>query len=236
MRYLFIPILALLLSACHTNYRQATTDDWGYLPIGNDADVRITVNHGIDTNQFRKVLYVSTDMHGVLNWYGYQDYVMEAFRQLDFFDEVVTRQPTLFVNVLPPTPSKKFDNNTLWYDVDDPVSMSDILKQYGPNVLVAKALLRSKSSNFGDYNAYAFQLQLIDPVTSRVVFQGSKQGSNTLGLDNNLINPVLNYAKGYLQYYDPTFVPKHPPERGLNQMIEAQAPTTPFSYEDGRTP
>jgi len=207
MRVLLTTVLALLLSACYSSYHQAVTDDLGYLPVGSGGDVRITVNHGVDTNQFKKVLYVSTDMHGVLDWYGYQDYVMEAFRQLDFFDEVVTRQPTVFINATPQVATKVYDEEKLWFDVNDPVSMTEITKQYGPHVLIAKTLLRSKSSDYGDFNAYSFQLQLIDPNTSRVLFQGSQQGGNTLGLDHNMINSVLNYAKGYLQYHDPTFVP-----------------------------
>lgn len=232
MRVLLITILAILLSACHSNYRQAVTDDLGYLPVGNDSEVRITVNHGVDTNQFRKVLYVSTDMHGVLDWYGYQDYVMEALRQLDFFDEVVTRQPTLYVNTLPPIPTKEYDEKKLWYDVVDPVSLSEISRQYGPHVLVAKTILRSKSSDFGDFNAYSFQLQLIDPTTSRVLFQGSQQGGSSLGLDMNVINAVLNYTKGYLQYYDPTFVPNHSLSTAeMNNLNKPDEYPTPFSYE-----
>jgi hypothetical protein len=229
MRMLITLVLALALTACHTNYRQPKTDEFGYLPIGNDAEVKVTVNHGVDTNQFRKTLYVSSDMHGIIDWYGYQDYVMEAFRQLDFFDEVITRPPTLYVNTTPPIPTKSYDANKKWYDMVDPVSMRDIVKQYGPNVLVAKTLLRSKSDDFGNTNAFYFQLQLIDPNTSRVVFQGSKSGDNTLGIDNNVINPVLNYAKGYLLYYDPTFVMNHNPSRG----IEDDMPATPFSYRGG---
>lgn len=229
MRVLMVTLLALILSGCYSSYHQATTDDLGYLPIGSDNDVRITVNHGVDTNQFRKILYVSTDMHGVLDWYGYQDYVMEAFRQLDFFDEIVTRQPTIFINATPQTATIAYDPKKLWFDVVDPVSMSEIVRQYGPHVLVAKTMLRSRSSDFGDFNAYSFQLQLIDPTTSRVLFQGSKQGGSTLGLDNDLINPVLNYAKGYLLYHDPTYVPNHNDSEG----DDPESYPTPFSYKKG---
>jgi hypothetical protein len=220
-----------LLSACASEYRQAKTDESGYLPIGNDADVKITVNQGVDTSQFKKVLYVSTDMHGVIDWYGYQDYIMEAFRQLDFFGEVVTRQPTLYINTTPPLATKSYEDKSIWFDMVDPVSNRDILKQYGPNVLIAKSILRNRSDDVGERGGFYYQLQLIDPSTSRVLWQGSKTGGNTLGLDMNLINPILNYAKGYLLAYDPYYVPQHPSTR----QGKDQQPVTPFSYEQGES-
>lgn len=225
MRFLLTLFIALLLSACHSNYRQAKTDESGYLPIGNDADVRITINQGVDTSQYRKVLYVSTDMHGVADWYGYQDYLMESFRQLGFFDEVVTRQPTLYINAIPPTPTKQYSDKKVWFDMTDPVSNTAVLKEYGPNVLIAKTLIRNKADDYGELSGFYFQLQLIDPTTSKVLFQGSKTGTNTLGLDMNLINPVLNYAKGYLVHYDPYHVPEHP-SKHVKPNTDV---TTPFS-------
>jgi hypothetical protein len=237
MRLIISLVLACTLSACHSNYRQAKTDDLGYLPIGNTADLRITINQGVDTSQYRKVLYVSTDMHGVINWYGYQDYVMEAFRQLNFFDEVITREPTLYVNTSPPRPTKRYDEHKFWYDMVDPLSLSDILTQYGPNVLVAKVILRNKTDDLGDLNSFYFQLQLIDPTTSKVLFQGSKQGNSTLGIDMNVINPVLNYAKGYLLRFDPYYVPDREPKRALADLFQPAPPlTTPHSYDKGKTP
>jgi hypothetical protein len=235
MRLLISLVCVFFLSGCHSNYRQATTDSLGYLPVGQSSDVRITVNHGVDSNQFRKTLYVSTDMAGVLDWMGYQDYVMEAFRQLNFFDEVVTRQPTLFVNTTPQTPTKIYDDKDLWFDVVDPVSLSEIARQYGPHVLVAKTLLRSKSADYGDFKSYVFQLQLIDPVTSRVLFQGSQQGTSTLGIDQNTINSVLNYAKGYLLFNDPTYVPNHNITlQEAEDLTKVDTLTTPFSYDAGK--
>lgn len=230
MRMFLSLIFLLVLTACHTNFRQPKTNELGYLPVGNDAEVLVTVNHGVDTNQFRKTLYVSTEMHGIIDQYAYEDYIMEAFRQLDFFDTVLTRQPTVYINARPPAPTKVYDDGTKWIDVLDPVTYPDIVKQYGRNVMVAKAILRNKSDDFGDLRAYYFQLQLIDPSTSRVLFQASKSGVNTLGIDNNVINPVLNYAKGYLQFYDPTFVLDRNPSRNF---LEDEVPVSPFSYRKG---
>lgn len=229
MRLMITACFALILTACSGNYRQVQNDESGYLPTGDDADIRITINHGVDTSQFKKTLYVSMDMHGITDWYGYQDYVMESFRQLDFFGEVVTREPTIYVNTTPPVPTKRYDDKKAWFDVVDPVSYSQIVKQYGPNVLIAKTILRNKTDDYGDTNGFFFQLQLIDPQTSRVLFQGSKAGVNVLGLDLNLINPVLNYAKGYLLNHDPYYVPEHPPK----VLDTNPGATTPFTYEQG---
>ncbi len=227
MVYHFIRILfiALLLSACTSNFHQPQVDQLGYLPVANDADVVISVNQGVDTNQFRKVLYVQVEMHGTMEWYAYQDYIMDAFREFDFFDEVITRRPTVHVNTTPPYPTLIPDKGEIWYDVTDTTPMRSLVQTYGHNFMVAQAILRNKSPSFNDKGAYLFELKLIEARTGKVVFQGSKEGRRVLGLDRNVINPVLNYARGYLLYYDPTFVPERPPTRTLADKVET------FTYE-----
>lgn len=205
MRCIMLIIMAALLSACQSNFKQPKTNELGYLPVNNSADVQVTVNRGVNTEQFRKTLYVSTDMHGAIDWYAYQDYIMEAFRQLDFFDDVITRPPTLYVNTTPPKPTKVISKDKFWFDMTDPVSYPNISKNYGPNVMVAKAILRNRTDELGTLNAYTFQLQLVDPKTGHVLFQSSSFGTSRNGIDTTIINPVLNYAKGYLVYNDPTY-------------------------------
>ncbi len=222
MHYRCIGILlaALLISSCASEFHHPQVNQLGYLPVGNNANIEIAVNQGIDTNEFRQLLYVQVEMHGTAQWYAYQDYIMEAFREFAFFDEVVTRRPTVYINTTPPYPTLVFDDKNAWYDVTDKTPMRTLRQKYGPNFLVAQATLRDISGNFNDKGAYYFDLKLIESRSGKVVFQGSKEGNRKLGIDMNVINPVLNYARGYLLYYDPTFVPITPPNQTLADKVE----------------
>lgn len=218
-------IAVLLLSGCANNFHQPETDTLGYLPVSDLADMNVSVNQGIDTNEFKKLLYVQVEMHGTAEWYAYQDYIMTAFREFDFFHEVVTRRPTVYVNTLPPTPALVMDKDLVWYDVTDKTPVRVLKQEYGSNFLIAQATLRDTSGNFNDRGAYYFQLKLIDPQTGKVVFQASKEGKRKLGIDYGVINPVLNYARGYLLYYDSTYVPHGPEKRTLAEWVES------FTYD-----
>jgi hypothetical protein len=225
MRYLGIILAMMLLASCASDFHQPKVNGLGYLPVANDAEVEIAVNQGIDTNQFRRLLYVQTEMHGTAEWYAYQDYIMTAFREMDFFDEVVTRRPTVHINTTPPTPTVFTARGKTWFDVTDKTPMRVLRQEYGHNFMVAKATLRDISAKFNDDGAFFFELKLIESRTGKVVFQASKEGKRKLGIDYSVINPVLNYARGYLLYYDPTFIPTAGYRRSLAEWAES------FTYD-----
>lgn len=214
-------IVLISLMGCANKFSQATVDGLGYLPTDDDADIQVTVNQGVDTNQMRKVLYVQTEMHGVVNWNTYEDAVMNGLRELNFFDEVVTRKPTIYINTSPNenTPIALKDKH--WFDVNQPAPYQALSKQYGDHFLIAQVTLRNQSAEVDDLNAFFFELKLIESKTSRVVLQISKRGSTTLGIDRALINPVLNYTRGYLLHFDSTYVPDHPPMQSLSDKFES---------------
>lgn len=214
-------ILLISLIGCANKFSQATVDGLGYLPADDDADITVTVNQGIDTNQFKKVLYVQTEMHGVINWNTYEDTVMNSFRELNFFDEVVTRKPTIYINTTPPVSTAITLKDKVWFDMNQPAPYQVMGQQYGDQYLIAKATLRNQSAEVDDLNAFYFEVKLINSKTSKVVFQCSKKGSTILGIDRALINPVLNYTRGYLLHYDSTYVPDHPPMQSLSDKFES---------------
>lgn len=227
-----IVLSAVLLSACAPKFSQPEVNNLGYLPITNDADLVVSVNQSVDTNEYRKLLYVQANMHGTMDWFTYQDYLMAAFREFGFFKEVVTREPTTYINTTPPRATIDYGENSLplgplvgdqrkiWFDMQDPVPYKALYQQYGHDFMIARATLRNKSGDVDDLNGYYFNLELIEGRSGKVLFQASKEGVAVLGIDKAVINPVLNYARGYLLYYDSTFVPKHPPTRSLADWVE----------------
>lgn len=213
-------ILLSCLVGCANKFSQAKVDALGYLPADDDADIIVTVNQGVDTNQLKKVLYVQTEMHGVINWNTYEDTVMNGLRELNFFEEVVTRKPTIYINTTPPLATPTINKDKPWFDMNKPAPYQVLSEQYGDHYLIAIATLRNQSAELDDSNAFYFDLKLIESKTSRVIFECSKKGSTILGIDRALINPVLNYTRGYLLHFDSTYVPDHPPLQSLSDKVE----------------
>lgn len=204
MKKIFGLIMVLTLLGCSSSrYHQLDAGQQGFLPAFS-TPVKVTVNHAIDTHPYKRMVYVSTRMHGLSDWVTYQDYIYQAFRHMNFFDKVVTRQPTAYINA-PAMPATQVVNNQTWLDVEDHIPVSSLLNTYGTHFLIADVELYQRSTDADHASSYFFQVKLIDPLTRRVLVQASTQSQEREGIDKTLINPVLNYILGYLYYYDPAY-------------------------------
>ncbi|MFI4957192.1 MAG: hypothetical protein ACHQAX_08300 [Gammaproteobacteria bacterium] len=206
---MIIGIMSLLVG-CGGNFHQIDTKTTGYLPAVSHAPVRVTVNHALDTNQYKSMAYVSIQMHGLAPWPEYQDYVMQGIKHFGFFDQVMTRQPTVYINTAAFEPTQIIDNKA-WVDVDNHIPFNSLLKEYGTHFLVFDVELYTRASDPEDFNSYLFELKIIEPQTRRVLMVASNSMYVREGIDKGVINPVLNFALGYLNFNDSAY-PKPTPE------------------------
>ncbi len=212
-------LIALILTGCVTMFSPIDPDTVGYLPAASDAPVRVAVNHSLDTHVYKPLVYVDVQMHGVVNWPEYQDYIMTAVKHLGFFDQVITRQPTVYINKQALEPTQRV-NDQDWVDVSTPLPINSLLDEYGKHFLIMEVELNNRSSDPGDTATFSFEVKLIEPSSRRVLLVVSNQGFVRNGLDRTIINPVLNYTLAYLQFYDPTFDKGTPGPKTLNEWWE----------------
>ncbi len=204
MRYI-APIIILCLLGCAGDFHQVDPKSPGYLPALIDAPVKVTINQGVDTHHYKPLVYVNIKMHGVSNWHEYQDYIMQSIKKLGFFEQVITREPTVFIN------HRAFDPTMIvgekpWIDVDSRIPYQALLKAYGTHFLILDVELYSKSTHPNDLTSYTFELKMIEPTSQRALMTAANQNmSRQAGIDKSVINPVLNYTLGYLQFYDSTY-------------------------------
>lgn len=211
--------LLVLLTGCGGNFHQIDNKTTGYLPAVSHAPVRVTVNHAVDTNQYKSMAYVSIQMHGMAQWPEYQDYVMQGIKHFGFFDQVITREPTVFINKGAFEPTEIVDNKN-WIDVDNHIPFNSLVKKYGTHFLVFDVELYTRSTDPEEFNSYFFDLKIIEPQTRRVLMTASNNMYVREGIDKGVINPVLNFALGYLQYYDSTFAKPAPEPKSFEEWME----------------
>lgn len=199
-----------LLTGCFSDFHQVDQASTGYLPAVSHAPVRVTVNHSVDTNQYKSMAYVSMQMHGLVAWPEYQDYMMQAIKHLGFFQQVITREPTVFINAAP-FQATQWVNERAWMDVDNHIPFNSLIKEYGTHFLVLDVELYTLSSDAEDADSYFFQLKMIEPKTRRVLMTATNRMLVREGVDKGIINPVLDFTLGYLNFYDSTY-PRPMPE------------------------
>lgn len=207
------------LVGCDGNFHQVDQGSTGFLPAVSHAPVRVTVNHSVDTNQYKPMVYVNIQMHGVANWAEYQDYMMQGIKHLGFFEQVITNQPTVYINAYALTPTDIVDDQP-WLDVDREIPFRSLVQQYGTHFLVIDAELYSRASDSEDLNSYSFSLKLIEPKTKRVLMMASNQMYVREGIDKGIINPVLDFTLGYLRFYDSTYSDKLPEPKSFEEWWE----------------
>jgi hypothetical protein len=203
-------VILFLLVGCAGDFHQLDQGSPGYSVAMIDAPVKVNVNHSLDTNNYKTLAYVSIQMHGVSNWHEYQDYIMESVKKMGFFSQVITREPTVFINHRAFEPTKIVEGKP-WLDVDNHIPYESLLRSYGNHFLILDVELYNKSTDPEHLNTYAFELKMIEPSSQRVLMTASVQNMSKDGIDKAVINPVMNYTLGYLNFYDSTY-PKPTPE------------------------
>lgn len=219
MRALIVFLLLSVLVGCGGNFHQVDADSTGYLPAVSHAPVRVSVNHSLDTNQYKSMAYVSIQMHGMAPWPEYQDYVMQGIKHFGFFDQVITRQPTVFINAPAFEPTQLVDGKN-WIDVDNHIPYNSLVKKYGNHFLIIDVELYTESTDPEQFNSYFFDLKIIEPQTRRVLMTASNNMYVREGIDKAVINPVLDFALGYLNYFDSTYPKPVPGPKSFEEWME----------------
>lgn len=110
-------------------------------------------------------LYVKMHNHSSINSDAFANIVMTTLEQNDFFGEIVTRTPTIYINVEPDL-SEVSDTGERWYNTDDPLSIYQIKKRYpDPNLLI----LEVRMQEFAKYDPIVVTWDLIDPNGGRSI-------------------------------------------------------------------
>jgi hypothetical protein len=105
------------------------------------------------------VLYVKIHNHSSINSDAFTNIVMTTLEDNEFFDEVVTRTPTIYINVEPDL-FEETPSGIRWYDTDDPLSIYEIKKRY-PDVNFL--ILEVRMQEFDRYDPLVVSWDLIDP-------------------------------------------------------------------------
>lgn len=144
-----------------------------------------TINKPVDLCEKRDVLYVKMHNHSSVSSAYFEDAVMVALQDNDLFRKVVTRQPTVYINVEPYSP-QRLEDKRYWYDTDDPLTIAQIKKLYPePGLLIMEVWLQefattsALAKNTNVTKPVGMTVNLIDPTDgSTIVFS---QNSSNIG-------------------------------------------------------
>jgi hypothetical protein len=130
-----------------------------YAVLFESLGKRAKVNKPINLCKKSDVLYVKMHNHSSLDSYEFQDIVMSTLEENVFFDEVVTSQPTIYINVRPEI-AKVLPDGGLWYDTDDPLTIGQIRQLYPEQGLM---ILEVRMQQLSKTGAIVVNVSLIDP-------------------------------------------------------------------------
>lgn len=148
-------------------YAPETRLDYLYNTLGPNARIKKTVNLCNKAD----MLYVKMHNHSSLNSDEFMDIVMRTLERNTFFKEVVTREPTIYVNVEPEL-GERLPDGDMWYDADDPLTIGDIKQRYAhKNFLI----LEVRMQGFGEYEPLTVTASLIDPNTHSTIVMWREQ-------------------------------------------------------------
>lgn len=120
---------------------------------------QIAINKPINLCDRGGLLYVKMHNHSSLSSAYFEDAVMVTLQHNHFFDRIVTREPTVYINVEPYSPEER-DDDTLWYDTDDPLTVGQIRKMYPER---DKLILEVHLQEFSKNEPIVMTLNLINP-------------------------------------------------------------------------
>lgn len=183
-----------MLAGCYgplEEYQRTTVkieDDEFYIVEGREAREEVKFDymykHVWPTAQVNKVinlcrkegaiLYVKIHNHSSINTDAFTDIVMTTLQKNVFFDEIITRTPTIYINTAPQL-FEVLPDGRRWYDNDDPLTIGDIKNRYPDKPLL---ILEMRMQEFKKNEPLMVTLNLIDPDDNRsIVFFGKSQAA-----------------------------------------------------------
>lgn len=143
-----------------------------YAALYADLGKQARVNKPINLCHKNEVLYVKIHNHSSLNSDKFTDIVMSTLEKNRFFDEVVTRTPTIYINVVPEI-AKKLPDGRLWYDLDDPLTIGQIKNLYPERNLM---ILEVRMQEFSPTGPLTVTVSLInaEDTSTLVVWRNSR--------------------------------------------------------------
>lgn len=201
--------MILALAACSKDFNDRPIDaETGFFPESEGAvgtfsgTIRseVIIEKPLNFNPAQTLLYVKNNFHGSLNPNEFENQVISNFLQMDVFQRVVTKEPTVYINADSPA---NFQGKGKWYDVVNPYSYRQLNNIYrGINFVVAEVTLSQyddDNSWYGTPHVYIFEIKFVDPKTAEVLFYargvGNRYGGGLMGgVDDSLIYPVFNEA------------------------------------------
>jgi hypothetical protein len=186
----------LLLTGCASQFtaQQVDPETKQFTALAPNCP-EIIVNRQIDTGKVDKIVYVKANIHSRYFPAPYQDLLMQSFREMRFFDEVVTNEPITYINSAPLLP--ELIGNQPWYDVVDPLSIETLKRRYG-HFLIAECTLWETSLSSNSLKRLNFMVKIIDPRDGSTVLYVRESSVNWTGVNYNLVYPVLNVVNSWL--------------------------------------
>ena len=127
-------------------------------PLGSIGE-EILIKKPVNLCTRRDILYVKMHNHSSLSSDYFEDAVMGTLQKNTFFSEIVTRQPTVFINVVPPEMGKRLPDGRVWYDEDDPLTIGQIKHLYPEDDLM---ILEVRLQEFSSSEPISITANLID--------------------------------------------------------------------------
>ena len=147
-----------------------------------------------------KLVYLKMNNHSTVNSDLYEDKLMKYLIDQQLFRKVITRSPTLYINVK--SDEIKKIHHKYWFDRTDPLNIEQIYRYFLKNKegLVLETSLQGDMPNRNRYsliNKLSFWAKLIDVKNGQVLFY-ARSTSNSSKLQR-LYSPVFNKLQRWLR-------------------------------------
>ena len=147
----------------------------------------------------KKLIYLKMNNHSTINSDLFEDQLMKYLLKRRLFRKIVTRSPSLYINV--ERDEIKKVNDHYWFDRTDPLNIEQIELYYLRNKsgLVLEANLQGEVPSSNQYslmNQLSFWIKLIDAKKGKVLFYARSTSNNNLqGLYATVFNKLAAWLK-----------------------------------------
>lgn len=147
-----------------------------------------------------RLVYLKMNNHSTINSDLYEDQLMKYLLKRKLFRKIITRSPSLYINMKPEEIVKV--NDDYWFDRSDPLNNDQITRYFLKNKsgYILETYLQGETmpntNRYNLVNRLAFWVKLIDAKNKKTLFYARSTSNNKL---SGLYEPVFNKLANWLR-------------------------------------